>query len=116
MRVHVSACPSVRSLDPGLLVVQVPEELVQAVGLVELGAPARRHALDLGEAAVDGVALVLHHRGVEGDAAHQAVRLAVQVLQPVLGGRAGVGGRGWVSLELGESILFIMDHECRDAR
>ena len=96
--VYALACVSVSpwrpSLDPGLLVVEVPEELVQAVGLVELGAPARRHALDLGEAAVDGVPLVLHHRGVEGDAAHQAVRLAVQVLQPVLGGRGG--GRGWV--------------------
>ena len=88
VRACVRACvsPWGSSLDPGLLVVQVPEELVQAVGLVELGAPARRHALDLGEAAVDGVPLVLHHRGVEGDAAHQAVCLAVQVLQPVLGG------------------------------
>ena len=72
------------SLDPGLLVVQVPEELVQAVGFVELCASATGHALDLGETAVDGVALVLDHRGVEGDAAHQAVRLPVEVFQAVL--------------------------------
>lgn len=72
------------SLDPGLLVVQVPEELVQAVGLAQPGAAAPRQALDLGEAPVDGVALLLHLRGVEGVAGHQAVGLAVQVLQTVL--------------------------------
>lgn len=72
------------SLDPGLLVVQVPEELVQAVGLAQPGAAARRQALDLGEAPVDGVALLLHLRGVECVAGHQTVGLAVQVLQTVL--------------------------------
>lgn len=64
---------------------------MQAVGLVEFGAAASCHALDLGEAAVDGVALVLHLRGVEGVAGHQAVGLAVQILQTILqGGRRGV--------------------------
>lgn len=72
------------SLDPGLLVVQVPEELVQAVGLAQPGAAATRQALDLGEAPVDSVALLLHLRGVEGVAGHQTVSLAVQVLQTVL--------------------------------
>lgn len=73
------------TLDPGLLVVHVPEELVQAVGLVELGATRCGHALDALEAAVDGLTLVLHLGGVEGTAGHQAVSLAVQVLQAVLG-------------------------------
>lgn len=72
------------SLDPGLLIVQVPEELVQAVGLAEPGAAAPRQALDPGETPVDGVTLLLHLRGVEGVAGHQAVGLAVQVLQTVL--------------------------------
>ena len=57
---------------------------MQAVRLVEPGAPAGRHAHDLGEAAVAGVALVLHLRCVEGLAGHQAVGLAVQILQSVL--------------------------------
>lgn len=57
---------------------------MQAVGLVEFGAASCCHALDLGEAAVDGVTLVLHLCGVEGVAGHQAVSLAVQILQTVL--------------------------------
>lgn len=71
-------------LYPRLLIVQVPEELVQAVRLVELGAAAGSHALDLGEASVDGVALVLDLGGVEGCAGRQAVGLAIQVLQAIL--------------------------------
>lgn len=71
-------------LDPRLLVVQVPEELVQTVRLVEFGAAAGGHALDLAEAAVDSVALVLHLGGVEGVAGHQAVSLAIQILQTIL--------------------------------
>lgn len=47
-------------LDPRLFIIQVPEELVQAVGLVKLSASTSSHALDLGEALVDAVALVLH--------------------------------------------------------
>lgn len=71
-------------LDPGLLVVHVAEELVQAVALVELGAAGAGHALDALEAPVDGLALVLHLGRVEGAAGHQTVSLAVQVLQAVL--------------------------------
>lgn len=58
---------------------------MQAVGLVQPGSPGGRHALDLLETAVDGVPLVLHLGGVEGTAGHQAVCLAVQVLQAILG-------------------------------
>lgn len=58
---------------------------MQAMGLVQLGSPRGRHALDLLETTVDGVALVLHLGGVEGTAGHQAVGLAVQVLQAILG-------------------------------
>lgn len=47
-------------LDPRLFIIQVPEELVQAVGLVKFSASTSSHALDLGEALVDAVALVLH--------------------------------------------------------
>lgn len=71
-------------LDPRLFIIQVPEELVQAVGLVELSATTGGHALDLSEAAVDGVTFLLHLRGVEGVAGHQAVSLAIQVLQAIL--------------------------------
>lgn len=76
-------------LDPRFLIVQVPEELVQAVGLVQFGPAACSHALDLSEAAVDGVTFVLHLRGVEGVAGHQAVGLAVQILQTILRERRG---------------------------
>lgn len=75
-------------LDPRLFIIQVPEELMQAVGLVELGAATGGHALDLREAAVDSVTLFLHLRGVEGVAGHQAVSLAIQVLQAILQGGA----------------------------
>lgn len=75
------------SLDPGLLVVHVTEELVQAVALVELGAAGAGHALDALEAPVDGLAFVLHLGRVKGTAGHQAVSLAVQVLQAVLNTR-----------------------------
>lgn len=72
------------SLDPGLLIVHVTEELVQAVALVELGTAGAGHALDALEAPVDGLAFVLHLGRVKGTAGHQAVSLAVQVLQAVL--------------------------------
>lgn len=72
-------------LDPGLLVVHVPEELVQAMGFIQPGSPGGRHALDLLETTVDSVPLVFHSGGVEGTAGHQAVCLAVQVLQAILG-------------------------------
>lgn len=72
-------------LDPGLLVIHVPEELVQAMGFIQLGSPGGCHALDLLETTVDGVPLVLYLGGVEGTAGHQAVCLAVQVLQAILG-------------------------------
>lgn len=86
LQVHLSALSLKPEplLDPGLLVVQVPEELVQAVGLVEPGAASSSHALDLGEASVHAAALLLHLGRVKGVAGHQTVRLAVQVLQPVL--------------------------------
>lgn len=58
---------------------------MQAVGLIQPSSPRGGHALDLLETAVDGVPLVLHLGGVEGAAGHQAVRLAVEVLQAVLG-------------------------------
>lgn len=57
---------------------------MQAVGLVEFSSTACCHALDLGEAAVDGITLVLDLRGVEGIAGHQAVSLAIEVLQTIL--------------------------------
>jgi hypothetical protein len=62
--------------------------LVQAVGLAELGSPGGRHALDLLEAPVDGVPLLLHLGSVKGAAGHQAVCLAVQVFQAILGEEA----------------------------
>lgn len=71
-------------LDPGLLIIHVPEELVQAVALIELGAAGAGHALDALEAPVDGLAFVLHLGRVKGTAGHQTVSLAVQVLQAVL--------------------------------
>lgn len=57
---------------------------MQAVRLVELCTAASGHALDLGEASIDGVTLVLNLGGVEGRAGRQAVSLAVQVLQTIL--------------------------------
>ena len=57
---------------------------MQAVGFVELRSPACCHALDLGKAAVDSVALVLHLCRVEGVAGHQAVSLAIEILQAIL--------------------------------
>lgn len=74
-------------LDPGLLIIHVPEELVQAMGFIQLGSPGGCHALDLLETTIDGVPLVLHLGGVKGTAGHQAVCLAVQVLQAILGQR-----------------------------
>lgn len=50
---------------------------MQAVGLVEFSPTAHSHTLDLGEAAIDSVALVLYLRGVESIAGHQAVSLAI---------------------------------------
>lgn len=47
-------------LDPRLFIIQIPEELVQAVGLVKFSASTGSHALDLSEALVDAVALVFH--------------------------------------------------------
>lgn len=58
---------------------------MQAVGLIQPSSPGGSHALDLLETAIDGVPLILHLGGVEGAAGHQAVRLAVEVLQAVLG-------------------------------
>lgn len=60
---------------------------MQAMGFIQLGSPGGRHALDLLEAPVDGVPLVFYLGGVEGTAGHQAVCLAVQVLQAILGQR-----------------------------
>lgn len=57
---------------------------MQAVGLVEFSTATSSHALDLGEAAIDSIALFLHLGGVEGIAGHQAVSLAIQVLQTIL--------------------------------
>lgn len=57
---------------------------MQAVGFVEFSATAACHVLDFGKAAVDSIALVLHLRGVESVAGHQAVGLAVQILQAIL--------------------------------
>lgn len=71
-------------LDPGLLIVHVTEELVQAVALIELGAAGAGHALDALEAPIDGLTFVLHLGSVKGTAGHQTVSLAVQVLQAVL--------------------------------
>lgn len=65
---------------------------MQAMGLIEFSAAAGCHALDLGEAAVDGITLVLHLRGVKGVAGHQAVSLAVQILQTILQGGRWSGG------------------------
>ena len=78
-------CRAQHALDPGLLVVHVPEELVQAVGLAQFRSSGGGHALDLLEASIDGVPLLFHLGGVEGTASHQAVSLAVQVLQTILG-------------------------------
>lgn len=57
---------------------------MKAVGLVELCTAGCSHALDLGEASVHGIALVLHLGGVEGIAGHQAVCLTVKILQAIL--------------------------------
>lgn len=59
---------------------------MQTVGLVEFSAATGCHALDLREAAVDGIALVLHLRCVERVAGHQTVSLAVQIFQTILQG------------------------------
>lgn len=59
---------------------------MQAMGLIKFSPTAGGHALDLGEAAIDSITLVLHLRGVEGIAGHQAVSLAVQILQTILQG------------------------------
>lgn len=71
-------------LDPRLFIIQVPEELVQAVGLVKFSASTSSHALDLGEALVDAVALVLHLRRVKSVTGHEAVGLTIQILQAIL--------------------------------
>lgn len=57
------------------------------MGLIEFSPAACSHALDLSEAAVDSVALVFYLRGVESIAGHQAVSLAIQILQTILWGR-----------------------------
>lgn len=57
-------------LDPGLLVVHVPEELVQAVRFVQPGSPGGCHTLDLLETTVDSVPLIFHSGGIEGAAGH----------------------------------------------
>lgn len=72
---------------------------MQAVRLVEFSTATSSHALDLGEAAVDSIALVLHLRGVEGVAGHQAVSLAVQILQTIL-----QGGERW-----SEALIVTLD-------
>lgn len=72
-------------LDPGLLVIHVSEKLVQAMGLAQFCSSGGCHALDLLKASIDGVPLLFHLGGVEGTASHQAVSLAVQVLQTILG-------------------------------
>ena len=73
------------TLDPGLLIIHVSEELVQAVGLAQLCSSGGCHVLDLLEATIDGVPFLFHLGGVEGTAGHQTVGLAVQVLQTILG-------------------------------
>lgn len=57
---------------------------MQAVRLVQLGSASSSHALDFSKASVHGVTLVFDLRGVEGVAGHQAVSLAVEVLQTIL--------------------------------
>lgn len=71
-------------LDPRLLIVQIPEELVQTMRLIQLGTAPSGHALDFDEASVDSVTLVLDLGGVEGIAGHQAVSLAIKILQTIL--------------------------------
>lgn len=70
------------SLDPGLLVGDVPEELVQRVGLVQARAPVRGEVAHALEARVDGRAPRPDARAVELPRRHQRVRLAVHVCRP----------------------------------
>lgn len=72
------------SLDPRFFVVQVSEELVQAVRLVQLGSASSSHALDFSKSSVNGITLIFNLRGVKGVAGHQAVSLAIEVLQTIL--------------------------------
>lgn len=57
---------------------------MQAVGFVEFSTTAGCHILDFSEAAVDSITLVLHLSSIESIAGHQAVGLAVQILQTIL--------------------------------
>ena len=77
------------------------------MGLIQPGSPGGSHALDLLETAVDGVPLVLHLGGVKGAAGHQAVRLAVQVLQAILGPgtRQSIGNLSLLRVSACESEL-----------
>lgn len=67
---------------------------MQAVRLVQLGAAGGCHVLDSLETSVDGIALVLHLGGVKSTAGHQAIGLAVEVLQAVLERYKAEKGRG----------------------
>lgn len=71
-------------LYPGLLIVHIPEELMQAVGLIQLCTASSCHALDPLEALINSVSLLLYLGGVKSTAGHQAVSLAIQVLQAIL--------------------------------
>lgn len=57
---------------------------MQAVRLVQLGSASSSHALDFSEASINGIALIFDLRGVESIAGHQAVSLAIEVLQTIL--------------------------------
>lgn len=72
------------TLDPGLLIIHVTEELMQAVRLVELRTAGSCHALDSLEAPIYSFTFILYLGGIESTAGHQTVSLAVQVLQPIL--------------------------------
>lgn len=66
-------------LDPWLLVGDVPEELVQGVGLVQTGAAVRGQVAHALEPLVDGGAARAYARAVELPAWHQRVGLSVHV-------------------------------------
>lgn len=52
--------------------------------LVQLGTAPGSHALDFDEASINGITLVLDLGSVEGIAGHQAVSLAIKILQTIL--------------------------------
>lgn len=52
--------------------------------LIQLGSASSSHALDFSESSIHGIAFIFDLSGVESIAGHQAVSLAIEVLQTIL--------------------------------